>query len=65
MKVGDLVKMKDGTNAFMSGIDSGTGIVIQVDQCDDCDPGLSICVQWPSDCLWYEEKDLEAINESR
>jgi hypothetical protein len=65
MKVGDLVMFKDSTNAFMSGVESGTGIVIQVDQYENCDTGLSICVQWTDDYLWYEEKDLEVINESR
>ena len=56
MKVGDLVKSRD---PFMSGLDAGIGIVIQVEEYDS--DGLSICVQWVSDFLWYEEKDLEVI----
>lgn len=63
MKVGDLVKCKDENYIFGSGIDAGTGIIIQVEKYSH--EGLSICVQWSDDFLWYEEKDLELINESR
>ncbi len=63
MKVGDLVKCKDENCIFGSGVDSGMGIVIQVEKWDP--DSLSICVQWSGDFLWYEEKDLEVISESR
>ena len=58
MKVGDLVKCVEG--ACMS-VDSGVGIVIQVQQYDP--DGLSIHVQWSTEDLWYEEQDLEVVNE--
>ena len=59
MKVGDLVKCVVGA---CMGIDSGVGIVIQVEEYDPDE--LSIHVQWPTESLWYEEKDLEVVNES-
>ena len=46
-------------------IDGGVGIVVQVEKYEDCDTGLSICVQWATDYLWYEKYDLEVISESR
>ena len=58
MKVGDLVKCVEG--ACMS-VDAGVGIVIQVQQYDP--DGLSIHVQWSTEDLWYEEQDLEVVNE--
>jgi hypothetical protein len=62
VKVGDLVKCTEG--ACMR-IDGGVGIVVQVEKYEDCDTGLSICVQWATDYLWYEKYDLEVISESR
>ena len=58
MKVGDLVKCVHG--ACMS-VDGGVGIVIQVEKYDP--DGLSVHVQWEKDSLWYEEQDLEVIND--
>ena len=43
------------------GVDSGVGIVIQVEEYDPDE--LSIHVQWSDESLWYEEKDSEVINE--
>jgi hypothetical protein len=59
MNVGDLVRCIEG--ACMS-VDGGVGIVVQIEEYDP--DQLSICVQWPGDFLWYEEKDLEVINDS-
>ena len=59
MQDGDLVRCIEG--AAMD-VDSGVGIVIQIDEYDPDD--LSVHVQWPSESLWYEEKDLEVLNES-
>jgi hypothetical protein len=63
VKVGDLVRCPDDGLTFASGIDAGIGLVIQVEQYTPED-GLSIHVQWIRDSLWYEEKDLEVVNES-
>ena len=63
MKVGDLVRCKQESQLFDSGPDSGIGIVIQIEEWDR--DGLSICVQWPDEYLWYQEKELELISESR
>ena len=63
MKVGDLVRCKEENYIFESGVDSGLGIVIQVEEWDP--DALSICVRWADDYLWYQEKDLELISESR
>ena len=60
MKVGDLVKCVEG--ACMS-VDAGVGIVIQV--LEYTYDGLSVHVQWSAEDLWYEEEDLEVVNESR
>lgn len=59
MKVGDLVKCIEGACMV---VDGGVGIIIQIEKYDP--DALSVCVQWASDFLWYEEKDLELINES-
>ena len=42
-------------------VDAGIGIVIQTQEYDP--DGLSVHVQWHSESLWYEEKDLEVVNE--
>lgn len=63
MKVGDLVRCKDENYVFGSGVDNGLGIVIQIETYDP--DSLSVHVQWGDDSLWYEEKDLEIISESR
>ncbi len=60
IKVGDLVRCVVGACSY---IDGGLGIVIQTEKYDSS--GLSIHVQWTNESLWYEEKDLEVINESR
>tara|TARA_R110002060_G_scaffold15376_12_gene21464 strand:- start:809 stop:994 length:186 start_codon:yes stop_codon:yes gene_type:complete len=60
MKVGDLVRCVDAEGGWADG-PSGLGIIIQV---EEYDPGsLSICVQWTSGFLWYEEEDLETISD--
>ena len=61
MKVSDLVRLKDKTMTFASGLDSGFGIVIQMEKYEDGDVGSSVCVQWVDDYLWYKEDDLEVI----
>ncbi len=43
-------------------VDAGVGIVIQIEEYDPDE--LSIHVQWSGESLWYEEKDLEVVNES-
>lgn len=58
MRVGDLVKCKNGACMY---IDGGVGIIIQIEKYDP--DNLSICVQWNDDFLWYEKDDLEVINE--
>ena len=58
MKVGDLVRCIEG--ACMT-VDGGIGVVIQEKSYEP--DGLSICVQWAHDFLWYEEKDLEVISD--
>ena len=65
IRVGALVKCRDNNYVFGSDLDAGLGLVVQVEKYEDCDTGLSICVQWATDYLWYEEKDLEVISESR
>ena len=60
MNVGDLVKCTEGA---CMGVDSGFGIVTHVEKYDP--DGLSVCVQWAEESLWYEEKDLEVVSESR
>ena len=62
MKVGDLVMCKDDNYLFASGIDAGTGLIIHMEQYKDCATGLSVCVQWADDYLWYTEKDLEVVS---
>ena len=60
MKVGDLVVCVEGP---CTSVDGGLGIVIQI---GEYTPGeLSVCVQWANEDLWYEEKDLEVVNEGR
>ena len=61
IRVGDLVRCKSENHIFASGLDDGTGIVIQTEIYDP--DNLSVCVQWNGDFLWYEEKDLEVISE--
>ena len=61
MKVGDLVKCIEG--ACMK-VDGGVGIVIQIVKYEMAKE-LSIHVQWPGEDLWYEEKELEVISDSR
>jgi len=63
VKIGDLVRCKEGSLVFGSDIDSGIGIVIMIESSRHS--ALSICVQWPEDFLWYEEEDLEIVSESR
>ena len=58
MKVGDLVKCIEG--AAMD-VDSGVGIVIQIDEYDIDE--LSVHVQWSYESLWYEEKDLMVVTD--
>ena len=58
MKVGDLVACVEGP---CESVDGGFGIVIQVEEYDQ--DGLSVRVQWTNEDLWYEEKDLEVVNE--
>ncbi len=60
MKVGDLVRCIEGP---CQSVDGGVGIVIQIEKHDP--DQLSVCVQWKDESLWYEEEDLEVINESR
>ena len=60
MKVVDLVKCIEGACA---GVDGGFGIVTRVEKYDP--DGMSVCVQWAEESLWYEEKDLEVVNEKR
>ena len=64
MKVGDLVKCIEGP---CTNVDGGTGIVIQVEDYNSPfdPPGRSVNVLWSSEDLWYYERDLEVINESR
>ena len=62
LKIGDLVKCADGSTMWRS-LDGGVGVVIQIERYDP--DGLSICVQWADDALWYEEKDIEVVSESR
>ena len=63
LNVGDLVKCVDAST-FMSDVDAGAGIVIQVEEYDP--DQLSIHVIWSSgESLWYEQKDLEIIDECR
>ena len=59
MKVGDLVRCIEG--ACMS-VDGRYGIVIQVNEYDS--RKLSVHVQWETESLWYEEKDLEVVSET-
>ena len=61
MKVGDLVRLKDGNAIWADGLDAGVGIITDVDKYEKS--GLSYCVQWIIDCLWYESGDLELVSE--
>ena len=55
MKVGDLVRCISN----VSTVDSGVGLVIQMQEFDE--DGISIHVQWARDSLWYEAKELEVV----
>ncbi len=61
MKVGDLVVCVEGP--WCAWLDDEFGIVIQVEEYNPDE--LSVCVQWSDEELWYEEKDLEVVSESR
>ena len=64
MRVGDLVRCKHDSLTFMSGLDSGVGIITHIEKYEKS-PGLSYCVQWAEDFLWYESDELELVSESR
>ena len=61
MKVGDLVRCIMRPCDY---VDGGVGIVIKIDEHDpESFHPQGICVQWERESLWYEERDLEVINE--
>ena len=61
MKVGDLVKCNE---CACRKVEGGVGIVIQRVKYEMAKE-LSIHVQWPGEDLWYEDKELEVIRDSR
>jgi hypothetical protein len=63
MKVGDIVRCKRLSQTWADGLDAGIGLIVQMETYDPTG-NLSIHVQWPTVSLWYEEADLEVVNEN-
>ncbi len=65
MRIGDLVKLKEGYSFEEKEKDIyyQAGVIIMIDEYDTS--GLWYQVQWGQENLWHREGDLEIISESR